>query len=283
MKIVRNMHAAKTEFSQLVAQALAGNTVIVAKSGRPIVQLVPWREPSESVRTPGTGKGSFTHCEISGEGVLVSTAGQESHRSTVGPLILIGASGYGRELLWVCGRAGIEVAGFCDDAPDKQTGEFAGQPLLGSIEQAAAERGTCVFHVAVGDNRARQRLAARAVACGWSPAAVIDPSALLAPDAVVEPGAYVGIGSVVSCLARVAPFAIINHHVTVGHEAVIGAFAQLCPGVRVSGGCVLGEGALLGSNAAILPGKRMGTWSVLGAGAVGVSDLADGAHVVRVR
>jgi len=57
------MHAAKTEFSQLVAQALAGNTVIVAKSGRPIVQLVPWREPSESSRIPGTGKGSFSMAE----------------------------------------------------------------------------------------------------------------------------------------------------------------------------------------------------------------------------
>ena len=63
MTIVRNMHAAKTEFSQLVAQALAGNTVIVAKSGRPIVQLVPWREPSESSRIPGTGKGSFSMAE----------------------------------------------------------------------------------------------------------------------------------------------------------------------------------------------------------------------------
>ena len=59
MTIVRNMHAAKTEFSHLVAQALAGNTVIVAKSGHPVVTLVPWREPSAGLRVPGTGKGSF--------------------------------------------------------------------------------------------------------------------------------------------------------------------------------------------------------------------------------
>ena len=59
MTIVRNMHAAKTELSRLVAQTLAGNTVIVAKSGRPVVKLVPWREPCETARTAGTGKGSF--------------------------------------------------------------------------------------------------------------------------------------------------------------------------------------------------------------------------------
>ena len=199
-------------------------------------------------------------------------------------LILIGASGFGREVLWVCRRAGLAVAGFCDDAADKQSGLLDGVPLLGAVEQAAVRygAGTC-FHIAVGDNRARQHLAERALACGWGPVAVIDPSAMLAPDAVVEPGAYVGIGSVVSCQTLVARFAIINHQVTLGHEAVVGAFAQLCPGVRVSGGCTLGEGALLGSNAAILPGKRMGNWSVLGAGSVAMSDIADEAHVVRVR
>ena len=60
MTIVRNMHAAKTELSQLVANVLAGNTVILARSGRPIVQLVPFREAPEKARTPGTGVGSFT-------------------------------------------------------------------------------------------------------------------------------------------------------------------------------------------------------------------------------
>jgi len=205
-------------------------------------------------------------------------------RPTVQPLILVGASGFGREVFWICRRAGLEVAGFCDDAAEKQTGAFAGVPLLGTLEQAAARLGpgTC-FHIAVGDNRARQRLAERAQAVGWKPVAVIDPSAVVARDAVVARGAYVGIGSIVSCMARVAEFAIVNHHVTIGHDAAVGAYTQLCPGVRVSGGCVLGEGALLGSNAAILPGKRMGNWSVLGAGSVAMADIADHAHVVRVR
>lgn len=200
------------------------------------------------------------------------------------PVVLIGAGGFGRELLWACGRAGMTVAGFCDDAADQQNGAFAGLPLLGNLEAAATRwgAGTC-FHIAVGDNRARQRLAERALAAGWEPVAIVDPTAVVAPDAVIAPGAYVGIGSVVSCLARVEQFALINHHVTVGHEAVVGAFAQLCPGVRVSGNCVLGEGALLGSNAVILPGKRMGSWSVLGAGAVAMADIADDARVVRVR
>ena len=204
--------------------------------------------------------------------------------STAQPFLLIGASGFGCEVLWVCRRAGLTVAGFCDDAAGKQAGALDGLPLLGSIEKAAARFGAGTrFHIAVGDNRARQHLVERAQAVGWVQVAVIDPSAIVAPDAVIDAGAYVGIGSIVSCRSRVSRFVIVNHHVTVGHEVEVGAFAQLCPGVRVSGGCVLGEGALLGSNAAILPGKRMGSWAVLGAGSVAMTDIADGAHVVRVR
>ncbi len=203
-----------------------------------------------------------------------------SHRLTV----LIGASGFGLELLWVCRRAGLDVAGFCDDAADKQSGSFCDLPLFGRIEEAALHLpvGT-TFHCAVGSNRARQTLAERALAVGWVPVTVVDPSALIAPDTAIEAGAYVGIGSVVSCLAQVGRFAIVNHHVTVGHEAVIGAFAQLCPGVRVSGACTVGEGALLGSNAVVIPGRRVGAWATLGAGAVALRDVPDNQSVIRLQ
>ena len=53
MKVVVNMHQAKTELSKLVAQALAGEEVILARNGRPVVRLVPVRQE----RVPGLAKG----------------------------------------------------------------------------------------------------------------------------------------------------------------------------------------------------------------------------------
>ena len=41
MATVVNMHRAKTELSKLVAKALAGEEVIVTRSGKPVVKLVP--------------------------------------------------------------------------------------------------------------------------------------------------------------------------------------------------------------------------------------------------
>jgi prevent-host-death family protein len=42
MKTV-NLHAAKTHLSRLVDEAVAGQEVVIAKAGRPMVRLVPVR------------------------------------------------------------------------------------------------------------------------------------------------------------------------------------------------------------------------------------------------
>jgi prevent-host-death family protein len=48
-----NMHAAKTALSRLVAEALAGEDVIIARAGTPAVRLTPVRQE----RVPGTARG----------------------------------------------------------------------------------------------------------------------------------------------------------------------------------------------------------------------------------
>ncbi len=55
MSITVNMHKAKTDLSKLVAQALAGEEVIIARDGEPAVQLVPVRKK----RVPGKFKGQI--------------------------------------------------------------------------------------------------------------------------------------------------------------------------------------------------------------------------------
>ena len=52
MAVIVNMHQAKTELSRLVAEALAGEEVIIARSGKPAVRLVPIRRE----RVPGLAR-----------------------------------------------------------------------------------------------------------------------------------------------------------------------------------------------------------------------------------
>lgn len=50
------MHEAKTHFSRLVARVLAGEEVIVAKNGDPLVRIVAIAAP-DGKRTPGLSRG----------------------------------------------------------------------------------------------------------------------------------------------------------------------------------------------------------------------------------
>ncbi len=44
-----NMHEAKSKLSQLVDIALSGEEVIIAKSGKPVVQLIPCAPQEERI------------------------------------------------------------------------------------------------------------------------------------------------------------------------------------------------------------------------------------------
>jgi prevent-host-death family protein len=57
MKTV-NIHAAKTHFSSLVAEAEAGEEIIIAKAGKPVARLMPL-EKKDFRRTAGSLKGQI--------------------------------------------------------------------------------------------------------------------------------------------------------------------------------------------------------------------------------
>lgn len=53
-----NVHEAKTQLSRLLEQALAGEDVVIMRSGKPLVRLAPV-EMAPSRRKLGSAKGDF--------------------------------------------------------------------------------------------------------------------------------------------------------------------------------------------------------------------------------
>jgi prevent-host-death family protein len=51
-----NIHEAKTHLSRLVERVEAGDEVIIARAGRPVARLVPFR-PRTKPRAPGVWRG----------------------------------------------------------------------------------------------------------------------------------------------------------------------------------------------------------------------------------
>jgi prevent-host-death family protein len=51
-----NIHEAKTHLSRLVERVEAGEEVVLARAGRPVARLVPYRARTQA-RTPGIWRG----------------------------------------------------------------------------------------------------------------------------------------------------------------------------------------------------------------------------------
>ena len=56
MALQVNIHEAKTNLSKLLARASAGEEIVIARAGKPIARIVPFRERPMR-RTPGSAKG----------------------------------------------------------------------------------------------------------------------------------------------------------------------------------------------------------------------------------
>jgi len=57
--MVVNVHEAKTHFSRFLERAMAGEEIIVARNGTPLVRLTPVAAP-EGERTAGLSKGEIS-------------------------------------------------------------------------------------------------------------------------------------------------------------------------------------------------------------------------------
>ena len=52
-----NIHEAKTQLSKLLEQVQAGEDVVIAKAGAPIVRLIPYVPPARRIAPPGAMEG----------------------------------------------------------------------------------------------------------------------------------------------------------------------------------------------------------------------------------
>ena len=58
-----NMHEAKTQLSRLVEQAMAGEEIVIAKAGTPLVKLVPVNGEQPDRRRLGAWKGKVWYAD----------------------------------------------------------------------------------------------------------------------------------------------------------------------------------------------------------------------------
>jgi sugar O-acyltransferase (sialic acid O-acetyltransferase NeuD family) len=207
------------------------------------------------------------------------------------PVVVIGASGFGRECLDVLeamAEAGspLVVAGVVDDGPSElNLGRLAarGVAFLGTIDEWLASQQTPRRYVlGIGIPGVRRRVCDRLAATGAQPVTAIHPGATFGAQVEIGDGVVVCAGVAVSTNVRLGTQVHLNPNATIGHDAALGAFVSVNPGAVVSGEVVVGEGTMLGASSTILQGLTVGTGVVVGAGSVVTKDVPDAVVVKGV-
>ncbi|MCC7053594.1 MAG: acetyltransferase [Gemmatimonadaceae bacterium] len=183
-------------------------------------------------------------------------------------LIIVGAGGFGREVLqYVRDRGVDEVVGFVDDRAESVLAAPGLPPWLGSLEthvlDAAAQ-----YVIGIGKPSVRAAIASRLEAAGAVFGSVVHPTAYVPPTATLGRGCVVAPGAHVGPYAVLGDHAVLNVLASVGHDACIGRATVFSPYAVINGAAQLGDEVFLGTHATVLAGVRVGTGAQVSAGAV---------------
>lgn len=196
-------------------------------------------------------------------------------------LVIVGASGFGRELYQYFQDAhgsdpGLCVKGFLDDDESRQHEWEAphGTKVIGNTSSYEAEPHDR-FLISPGDPQIRDMLASRLADRGSEFFTLIHPTAYVAPTARIEPGCIVGPFANVGSYAELGSHVLLNLYSAVGHDTRIGSCSVFSPYAVANGGSIIGRKIFMGSHAVVTPNTKVGDQCKIAAGAVAYHDVPD--------
>lgn len=202
-----------------------------------------------------------------------------------GPLVIIGAGGFGRECLDIVealnrSGAGLEFVGFIDDGNvDLTLLARRNAPHLGPTKSIPA--GTW-YLIAIGDGRVRERIDRTLSDRGLRSPVLVHPQATVGSDCSLGEGTILNAGARATTNISLGRHVQLHANCCVGHDSRLEDYVSVFPGATVSGSVHLDRGVTVGTGANILPGVTVGAGATIGAGAVVTSDVAPGATMVGV-
>lgn len=164
---------------------------------------------------------------------------------------------------------------FIDDALIDQAASKGRAFLLQSkVAEYLNESGALpYFHIAIGNNEIRQKLAHLAKKLKLDALSVVSPASFVSPSAKLGEGVFVGHGSVINAKSTIGDFAIINDNSVVEHHASVGQFSHIAPSAVLLGGSKVGQLSTVGSGAVVGPEVTLTDSVILGALSFANEDL----------
>lgn len=195
-------------------------------------------------------------------------------------MIIVGCSGLGREVAWLCKRNNLFVKGFLDDNPDLLGYVAEGIEVIGPVS-AAVNFLEEHFLIAIANPRVRKDIYLKLVNIGVKKfPALVDHAANVGHSSSIGEGVIVFPGAIVTVNCKLGKFTIINKNCSVGHDAVISDFCTLAPLAMTGGHVQLSESVEIGASSCIRQGLRIGEYTKVGMGSTVVKDIGPDSIVV---
>lgn len=196
-------------------------------------------------------------------------------------LIIIGASGLGKEVAWLAKRLGKAVKGFLDDNEALQGTMFYDFPILGTVSKWK-EHTDSEFIIAIASPFIRKRIVT-VMSSEDIPTftTLIDPSvAVDLENTQIGEGSIICAGTVITADVSIGQHCVINKLCSIGHDVAVDDFVTLAPKVMLGGGVVINKHVDVGAQASVKQGLTIHNSSIVGMGAVVTKDVAPDVVVV---
>jgi len=192
-------------------------------------------------------------------------------------LVIWGAGGHAAVVLDALRGGSTEVVGLLDDFSVGPARATLGIPIIGGAAKldALREMGVAYAHIAVGDCRARLRLADICEAAGFELFSVIHASATIAAEVRIGAGSFIAAHSVIGPRSTLGRCSIVNHAATVDHDCDLSDGVHIAPGVHMGGHVRVGKASFIGIGCALRDRISIGSEVTLGAGSVAIADIPD--------
>lgn len=197
-------------------------------------------------------------------------------------LIIVGASGFGREILRLVEdinqhNYSWNIKGFIDDNLNALEGVDCDYKILGKIrdwQPAENEEFAC----ALAFPNVKRKIVESLKEKNAKFATLIHPSALINPHSIIREGAIITTNCSISDNAIIGRFATILGS-GVAHDASIGDYSTLSGRCAVNGHVKVGSMVYMGCGVLVAPSKTIGDGATVGIGSVVISNVKAGTKV----
>lgn len=205
---------------------------------------------------------------------------------TMQDLIIVGASGFGRELLAMIDRINREkptwnLLGFIDDNLNALDGFDLNVKVLGTIRDWKPI-GEELYGLAIAEPRAKEKVVPMLKARGIQFATLIDPTVSIGSRSKLGEG-VVSFGETgISVDVTIGDFVFFNALCGIGHDVVIGDYCTFGPKVCISGATKMGKCVNVGALASTYPGIEVGDYATIGMNSAAIRKVKANTTVLGV-